>query len=52
MSMFTNSINNRGTDSNNGKSKVERIREIKELLDEGIIDEEEFKELKAEIING
>lgn len=52
MSKFTNSINNRGTDSNNGKSKVERIREIKELLDEGIIDEEEFKELKAEIING
>lgn len=51
MSKFTNSINNTDTNQNTGKNKVERIREIKELLDEGIIDEEEFKELKAEIIN-
>lgn len=53
MSKFTNSINsdNNDANSNNGKSKAERIREIKELFDEGIIDEEEFKELKAEIIN-
>ena len=53
MSKFTNSINsdNNNANSNNGKSKAERIREIKELLDEGIIDEEEFKELKAEIIS-
>ena len=54
MSKFTNSINDRDSNHNNsnsGKSKVERIREIKELFDEGIIDEDEFKELKAEIIN-
>lgn len=51
MSKFTNSINNADTDSNSGKSKAERIREIKELFDEEIIDEDEFKELKAQIIN-
>ena len=55
MSKFTNSLNNNNNTTNNvdaGKSKADKLREIKELLDEGIIDEEEFKELKSEIING
>lgn len=53
MSKFTNSLNNNNNNNTDtGKSKAEKLREIKELLDEGIIDEEEFKELKAEIING
>lgn len=52
MSKFTNNItpNTNSNNSEGSKSKAEKIREIKELLDEGIIDEEEFKELKAEII--
>lgn len=51
MSKFTNAINNANSNnSDSGKSKVEKLRELKELLDDGIIDEEEFKELKAEII--
>ena len=45
-----NAIATYDNNSNSGKNKVERIREIKELFDEGIIDEDEFKELKAEII--
>lgn len=33
------------------KSKVQELKELKELLDSGVIDEDEFKELKAEVIN-
>lgn len=51
MNQFTNSLNNNNNNTETGKSKADKLREIKELLDEGIIDEEEFKELKAEIIN-
>ena len=53
MSKFTDSLNkNNNNNTDTGKSKADKLREIKELLDDGIIDEEEFKELKAEIING
>lgn len=52
MNNFTKSLNNNNNNTDSGKSKAEKLREIKELLDDGIIDEEEFKELKAEIING
>jgi len=53
MSKFTNSISNENNvaNLNNEKSKAERILEVKELLDKGIIDEGEFKQLKTEIIN-
>mgnify|MGYP003308446765 CR=1 FL=1 len=33
-----------------GKSKVEEIKEIKELLDSGAIDEGEFNQMKKEIL--
>ena len=33
-----------------GKSKAEQIKEIKELLDSGAIDEDEFKQMKKEIL--
>ena len=33
-----------------GKSKAEELREAKALLDEGIIDDEEFKQMKKEIL--
>ena len=33
-----------------GKSKSEELREAKALLDEGIIDEDEFKQMKKEIL--
>jgi hypothetical protein len=33
-----------------GKSKAEEIKEIKELLDSGAIDESEFKQMKKEIL--
>jgi len=52
MSKFANSLSNNNNSTDTGKSKADKLREIKELLDDGIIDEEEFKELKAEIING
>ncbi|MBQ6099396.1 MAG: zinc-ribbon domain-containing protein [Methanobrevibacter sp.] len=51
MSRFSNSIAGSENNDTDSKSKAERIREIKELLDEGIIDEEEFKKLKSEIID-
>ena len=38
-------------DANNSKSKVDELKELKELLEAEIIDEEEFKKLKEEIIN-
>ena len=33
-----------------GKSKAEKIKEIKELLDSGAIDDDEFKQMKKEIL--
>jgi len=33
-----------------GKSKAEEIKEIKELLDSGAIDDDEFKQMKKEIL--
>lgn len=38
--------------SNATESKVDKLKELKELMDSGVIDEEEFKQLKDEIING
>ena len=33
-----------------GKSKAEQIKELKELLDSGAIDDGEFKQMKKEIL--
>ena len=33
-----------------GKSKSEELREAKALLDDGIIDDDEFKQMKKEIL--
>jgi len=33
-----------------GKSKAEGLREAKSLLDDGIIDDDEFKQMKKEIL--
>ena len=33
-----------------GKSKAEELREAKALLDDGIIDDDEFKQMKKEIL--
>ena len=38
--------------NNEPESKVDKLKELKELLDSGIVDEEEFKQLKDEILNG
>lgn len=38
--------------SNDAESKVDKLKELKELLDSGVVDEDEFKQLKDEIING
>ena len=35
-----------------GKSKAEEIKEIKDLLDSGAIDDAEFKQMKKEILEG
>lgn len=37
--------------ANNGKSKVEKLREFKQLLDEKIITQEEFDKEKEKILN-
>ena len=39
------------SDNSSVKSKLEVLRELKALLDEKIIDDEEFKKMKKEIIN-
>ena len=44
------SILNRSNVGSGGKSKAEEIKEIKELLDSGAIDDEEFKQMKKEIL--
>ena len=37
---------------NSAVNKVEKLKELKELLDAGIVDEDEFVKLKEEIMNG
>ena len=44
------SVLNRSSIGGAGNSKAEEIKEIKELLDSGAIEEEEFKQMKKEIL--
>ena len=44
------SVINRSNVGTGGKSKVEEIKEIKELLDSGAIDDGEFNQMKKEIL--
>ena len=44
------SVVNRSNVGSGEKSKTEEIKEIKELLDSGAIDEDEFKQMKKEIL--
>ena len=44
------SVLNRSNIGSGGKSKAEEIKEIKELLDSGAIDDDEFKQMKKEIL--
>lgn len=37
---------------NASESKIDKLKELKQLLDDGIVDEDEFNKLKDEIING
>ena len=38
--------------NNAAESKIDKLKELKQLLDGGIVDENEFNKLKDEIING
>ena len=44
------SVLNRSSIGSDGKSKAEQVQNIKELLDSGAIDEDEFKQMKKEIL--
>ena len=44
------SVLNRSNIGADGKSKAEKIKEIKDLLDSGAIDDDEFKQMKKEIL--
>ena len=44
------SVVNKSNIGAGGKSKAEELREAKSLLDEGIIDDDEFKQMKKEIL--
>ena len=44
------SVVNKSNIGAGGKSKAEQIKEIKELLDSGAIDDDEFKQMKKEIL--
>ena len=46
MQKFSNAENNAA------ESKIDKLKELKQLLNDGIVDEEEFNKLKDEIING
>ena len=46
------SVINKSNIGAGGKSKAEELREAKALLDEGVIDDDEFKQMKKEILNG
>lgn len=39
-------------ETNASESKIDKLKELKQLLDDGIVDENEFNKLKDEIING
>lgn len=43
MQKFTNA-------QNNSETKIDKLKELKELFDAGVVDDEEFKKLKDEII--
>ena len=47
---MANSIEETSGNGNSGKSKAEKLREIKELLDEGILTQEEFDTEKKKIL--
>ena len=40
-----------GVENNNAESKIDKLKELKQLLDDGVVDENEFNKLKDEIIN-
>ena len=44
------SVLNRSNIGSDGKSKAEQIQNIKDLLDSGAIDDDEFKQMKKEIL--
>ena len=44
------SVLNRSSIGSDGKSKAEQVQNIKELLDSGAIDDNEFKQMKKEIL--
>ena len=44
------SVLNRSNIGSDGKSKAEQVQNIKELLDSGAIDDDEFKQMKKEIL--
>ena len=46
------SVINKSNIGAGGKSRAEELREAKALLDEGVIDDNEFKQMKKEILNG
>ena len=48
--IIKDSVVNKSNIGAGGKSKVEEIKEIKELLDSGAIDDDEFKQMKKEIL--
>ncbi len=48
--IIKDSVLNRSNVGSGGKSKAEEIKEIKELHDEGTIDDDEFKQMKKEIL--
>lgn len=48
MSKFTKEMESK----NSGERKVEKLKELKQLKDDGIIDDAEFAQIKAEIMNG
>lgn len=39
-------------ENNASESKIDKLKELKQLLNDGIVDEDEFNKLKDEIING
>ena len=44
------SVLNRSNIGSDGKTKAEQIQNIKDLLDSGAIDDDEFKQMKKEIL--
>ena len=44
------SVLNRSNIGSDGKTKAEQVQNIKELLDSGAIDDDEFKQMKKEIL--